>query len=128
MEATYLRARCRLDYTTAAERRAPETAPLFHYVVVRSDLPRGIQSAMLVHAAGESSPGALPEDTHVVVLVARDELHLSLVAERLEGAGIAIVRVREPDAPYQGALMAVGVRPVRKEVVRRHVSELPLLR
>jgi hypothetical protein len=83
---------------------------------------------MLVHAAGESSPGSLPEDTHVVVLVARDELHLALVAEHLEAAGIAIVRVHEPDPPYQGTLMAVGVKPARKEVVRRHVSSLPLLR
>jgi hypothetical protein len=97
-------------------------------VIVRSDLPRGIQSAMLVHAAGESSPGSLPEDTHAVVLVARDELELTLVAERLDAAGIGIVRVREPDAPYGGALMAVGIAPARKEVVRRHVSSLPLLR
>ena len=81
-----------------------------------------------MHAAGESSPGNLSAGTYAVVLQARDELHLTLEAERLEAAGVPLVRVHEVDAPYRGALMALGLRPARKEVLRRHVSQLPLLR
>ena len=83
---------------------------------------------MIVHAAVESSPGNLAPDTYAIVLAARDELHLALEADRLEAAGVHLVRVHEPDAPYKGALMALGLLPKRKEVLRRHVSSLPLLR
>lgn len=96
---------------------------------MRADLPRGIQSANLVHAAGESSPGELPEGTFAVVLAVANEHALSVLADQLETAAIAHVKIREPDAPYCGALMAIGIVPVadRKEV-RRIVSSLPLLR
>jgi len=83
---------------------------------------------MLVHAAGESSPGNLPDDTHAVVLVARDELQLALLADKLEAHGLRIKRVREPDAPYNGALMAIGIAPAQKEAIRRLVSSVPLLK
>src|SRR5271166_5973841 len=82
---------------------------LTHYVLVRADLPRGLQAAMIVHAAGESSPGDLGPDTFAVVLSCRDELHLALEADRLAAAGVPLVRVHEPDAPYHGALMALGL-------------------
>ena len=83
---------------------------------------------MVAHAAGESSPGNLAPDTHVVVLAARDEAHLARVGDRLTKAGLPVKLVYEPDPPYGGQLMAVGVVPMKKEVVRRLVSELPLLR
>lgn len=57
-----------------------------------------------------------------------DETALLAVAARLERAGVSLVRVVECDAPYDGQLMAVGLAPARKEVVRRYVSSLPLLR
>ena len=81
-----------------------------------------------MHAAGESSPGDLPEGTHAVVLSAPSELELHRVAKRLEADGLPFVRINEPDAPWGGALMAIGVRPARKEVVRRSLSSLPLLK
>lgn len=96
--------------------------------MVRADLPRGVQAANLVHAAGESSPGALPPGTHAVVLTVPDEPALAGLAARLACAGVAFVRVEEPDAPYHGQLMVLGLAPVRKEVVRRTLSSLPLLR
>lgn len=83
---------------------------------------------MLVHATGESLVGPHGPNTFAVVLVARDELHLALVATELDRRGIACARVREPDAPWNGALMAVGVAPGRREVLRRALSSLPLLR
>lgn len=99
-----------------------------HYVIVRSDLPRGTQAAHLVHAAGESSPGGLPKDMHAVVLTVPDEGALLALASRLERAGVAHVVIDEPDAPYNGQRTAIGVVPARKEVLRRHLSSLPLLR
>ena len=91
-------------------------------------MSRGILAAMLVHAAGESSPGDLPENTHAIVLAVADERALLCEESRLSAAGIAFKAIREPDAPYGGALMAIGLRPARKGVIRKHVSELPLLK
>lgn len=87
-----------------------------------------MQAAQLVHAAGESSPGNLAEGTHVVVLTALGEAELAKVADRLHAAGIEFVAVREPDPPWGGQLMAIGVRPMLRREVRRHLSSLPLLK
>jgi len=57
-----------------------------------------------------------------------DEAALRTLAKRLTLAGVAFVRIEEPEAPYLGALMSIGVRPGRKEVLRRHFSSLPLLK
>lgn len=97
-------------------------------MIVRKDLPRGLQSAMLVHAAGESSPGNLPEDTHAIVLSVPDEEALAALAKRLEKFGVTHVTIREPDAPYSGAMMAIGVVPARREELKRYLSSLPLLK
>lgn len=83
---------------------------------------------MLVHAAGESSPGDLPEDTFAIVLAVPSEAALARERDRLHAAGVSLVEIREPDAPYAGALMALGLRPARKEDLRKHVSQLPLLK
>jgi hypothetical protein len=97
-------------------------------VIVRSDLPRGVQAAQIAHAAGESSPGGLASGTYAVVLGVTDEATLASVCVRLEAAGIASVKIYEPDAPFHGALMAVGVVPRKKSEVQRTLSSLPLLR
>lgn len=97
-------------------------------MIVRADIERGIQAAQIVHAAGESSPGGLPSGTHAVVLTARSESDLRELGRRLALAGIAHVLIEEPDAPFDGALMAIGCVPGRKEVLKRQLSSLPLLR
>lgn len=102
--------------------------PITHYVLVREDLPRGVLAAQIVHAAGESSPGGLAEGTYAVVLSVKDESSLEREAKRLRARGVDLVEIRETDAPYGGALMAIGLVPARKEVLRRHVASLPLLR
>lgn len=106
--------------------RSRET--LYHYVVIRRDLPFGILSANLVHAAGESSPGGLPEGTHAIVLAVPDEAALKAVAARLDLARVGFVRIVEVDTPYEGSLMALGLVPRPQKEVRRHLSSLPLLR
>ena len=95
-------------------------------MVVRGDLPRGLQAANIVHAAGESGPAE--RGTHAVCLVAPNATVLAAVAERLEAAGVRCARIVESDPPYAGELMAIGCPPGGREVVRRVLSSLPLLR
>lgn len=57
------------------------------------------------------------------------EAELALLAERLELASIPHVAVREPDPPWSGALMAIGISPaVPPRAARRVLAKLPLLR
>ena len=98
-------------------------------MIVRSDLPRGVLAAQLVHAAGESSPGDLEEGTHAYVLSVPDEMSLKEVSARLSRACVPHILITEPNAPYHGQAMAIGLQPTqRKEDLRKHLSSLPLLR
>lgn len=72
--------------------------------------------------------GPVAEGTFAVVLTAANESTLAQVADRLRLAGVAFTAIFEPDEPHAGALMALGLRPARKEEIRRHLSVLPLLR
>ena len=102
---------------------------LYHYVIVRKDLPAGQQIAQTIHAAGESSPGNLPPTTHAVGLHAKDEQDLLDLEARLRQDGIAHVAIREPDAPYNNQLMAIGIVPqVRSKTLRRATSRFALVR
>ena len=49
-------------------------------------------------------------------------------ADDLRRAGVQYTAIFEPDAPYNGALMALGLAPARKGAMRRHLSKLPLLK
>lgn len=90
-------------------------------------MPPGVQFAQLCHAAGESSPGNLPPDTHAVILGVDSEAQLLEVAARLSEAGCEFVLIREPNAPWLGAAMAVGVRPQpRTKKLRKLMSGLRL--
>ncbi len=97
-------------------------------MVVRRDLPIGVIAAQLVHAAGESSPGNLPSSTYAVVLAVPDEAALIALARRLGEAGVAYKAIREPDAPYDNALMALGLVPKKRSELRKYLSEIPLFR
>jgi peptidyl-tRNA hydrolase len=101
-----------------------------HYVIVRRDLPQiGTIAAQIVHAAGESSPGDLDEGTHAVVLQTPDEQGLLELEKSLLQADIRHVAVREPDAPWHGALMSIGIDPTHtREEVRPHTKHLKLLK
>lgn len=95
---------------------------------MRLDLSPGLQAANLIHAAGESSPGNLPQGTFAVALTARDEAELRTLHDRLEASGIEHVQISESDGAHAGQLMAIGVRPGVREGLRPHLSSLPLLR
>ena len=137
-------------------------------MILRRDLPYRMKVAQTIHAAGESSPGGLPDGTYAIALEVADEAALRHEAERLCARGfrrlapavappapprslwarlghvlcqavrtigralrpprsepLAFVPIYEPDPPYDGALMAIGLVPARREVLRRHVSSIP---
>ncbi|WNM70121.1 peptidyl-tRNA hydrolase [Myxococcus phage Mx1] len=85
-------------------------------------------AAQTIHAAGESSPGNLPEQTRAIALAAESEEHLLLLEAKLVAAGIPYKAIREPDAPWNGALMAIGIEPMPRAKLRPLLSGLPLLR
>jgi hypothetical protein len=76
--------------------------------------------AQLVHAAGESAQNVtLPPHTHAVCLSVPHEAALLRLAEQLEANGISFILIREPDAPWNMAAMAIGLppQPKTKELV-----------
>ena len=100
--------------------------PLYHYCIVRADLPLGVQLAQTVHAAGESSPGNIPSDTRAVMLHVAGAEELLALEAKLRAAGIEFVAIREPDQENQ--LMAIGLKPTFRRLVKRVMSGLPLAR
>jgi hypothetical protein len=82
----------------------------------------------VVHAAGESARLAarLPPGTHAVVLGATGAQLLAL-ERQLTAAGVPHAAIREPDSPYCGALLAIGVRPAPRASLKRHLGKLRLL-
>jgi hypothetical protein len=99
-------------------------------VIVRGDVPLGVIVAQTIHAAGESSPGpSLPADTRAVALAAKDEAELLDLERQLIECGIPHVAIREPDTPYLGALMAIGIAPMSRTTQTREVlRRFPLIR
>lgn len=99
-----------------------------HYCLTRADIPAGLQAAQLIHAAGESSPGNLPPHTYAIALTCADEGELNTLSNRLFLAGIKHKRIIESDAPYSGQLMAIGIPPQPRSMLKRHLSSCKLLR
>jgi hypothetical protein len=119
---------------------------LIHYIIARRDLrpPRrfgnrlGVTSAQITHAAGESFAqfasltrhayvGSLIGNTTAIVLRVPDERALRLVERRLLKHDIQHVAVREPDPPWNGQLMTIGLWPMRRDAVPTFFSKLKLL-
>lgn len=81
---------------------------------------------MIVHAAGESACG-LEAGAHAVALHASPD-ELAALERALRDHGVAHAAIREPDPPWCGALMAIGVCPARDGRGRRLVARLRLVR
>lgn len=107
---------------------AAKPSYLTHYCIVRADIPHGAQAAQLIHAAGESSPGNLPESTYAIALSAKDEPELRAVAAKLTEAGFPLTLAIESDEPYTGQAMAIGIAPTDRGALKKYLSSLPLLR
>jgi hypothetical protein len=94
-------------------------------VIVRADLPHGSQVAQTIHAAGESTPERVPENTVAVALHARDKAHLLELHEIIGKSDIPHVLICECD----GEPMAIGIQPTRdRKAVRKVTSSLPLVK
>lgn len=95
--------------------------------MVRRDLDYGVAAAQLIHAAGESAFNPVQPGTYAVALSASAD-QLARLVLKLKAEGVRHACVYEPDAPFNGALLAVGIEPRAKSEVRRYVASLPLIR
>lgn len=102
---------------------------MVHYLIIRRDLPFGVTLAQLAHAAANSMADYIVAKTEdadgmfygtifpeykgmtVVVLGVRSLNRLRKAAYRLEAKGVKHTIVREPDQPWNGQMMAVGIWP-----------------
>ena len=103
--------------------------PLYHYVIVRGDIPFGDAMAQNTHASGESAVLAIrgvPEGTRAVVLEAENESEIERYSVKLTDRGILHVVIREPDAPFNGAAMAIGIPPLPRKRIGGVLRSLPL--
>lgn len=117
---------CILAFALANPADVLDHNPLTRYVVVRRDLPHGLQAAQIVHAAGESASQRLPPGTFAIVLSVEGPSELEAQA-RLGARNVRHTLIRENDPPYSGQATAIGVEPAHRSVLRRHFSALPLL-
>lgn len=95
---------------------------------MRADLPIGIQAAQIIHAAGYSSPGNLPDGTYAVALHVPDEPAILELAGALERAGLPRHLIVEGDAPYAGQAMAIGIPPGDRKGLKKLLSRYPLVK
>jgi hypothetical protein len=84
-------------------------------------------AAQVTHAAGESANNKVRPGTYAVVLGATTD-QLAELERQLAAGGVRFSAIRESDPPHSGELLALGIEPQRKSLVRRYVSSLPLLR
>lgn len=71
-------------------------------------------------------PPEVPKPT-VVILGARSEQRLLTLERQLTEVGVRHVAVREPDAPWDNALMAIGLVPGEKSDLYPHVRDFHIL-
>lgn len=103
--------------------------PLYHYVVVREDMPLGNICAQAVHAAGETAVPLPPEGTHAVCLAAKNHEDLLNISQQLHEKNISHKVIYEPDAPFNGQATAIGVYPVSdRTLIKQALRKLKLLR
>lgn len=94
---------------------------LTHYIIVRRDLPLGVVTAMVTHAAGESA--VLYQDEYdgrfrecrAVVLESANEADLLKAEAKLQRHGVQYVGIVESGEIYKDQLMAIGLVPTHPE-------------
>ncbi len=101
--------------------------PLTHFCIVRKNLPIGMIGAGLIHAAGESC--GVPEHTNAVCLGVKSEDHLLKIEQALKDLGIEHFAIREPDDPWNNAILSIGIPPIEdRETIAAVTKKLQLLR
>lgn len=96
----------------------------FQYIVLHQSCRKfaGVAAVQAAHAATECLR-RLPvsPQTTVAVLVAETSMDLESLSGVLAVAGIHHALVREPDPPYHGAAVALGVEPTDRQRVAPHM-------
>lgn len=98
-----------------------------HYIVLHRSCGNrpGIAAAQAAHAAAESIQTLpVPADTFVCVLRADTSEEIEKLSTVLRDADIFHTVIREPDEPYNGAAVALGVEPTERERVRSFLAHL----
>jgi hypothetical protein len=75
------------------------------------------------------APSTTPDisGTHAYALGCRDEKHLLEISDLLTRNEFQHIIIREPDAPFNGAAMAIGCLPTTRSKLRKLLRDLPLL-
>lgn len=100
---------------------------LTHYCVVRADLPFGAQAAQLIHAAGQSVSQAVPDGTYAIALHVPNEPELRKLSARLKAAHIEHTLIVEADSPYTDQAMAIGIKPMDRQLLKSFLSSYALV-
>lgn len=95
--------------------------------MVRADLPFGAQAAQLIHAAGHSANFDMSDGTYAIALHVADEAELRALAARLTAAGINHHLIIESDAPYTDQAMAIGIKPMNRQLLKPFLSSYALV-
>lgn len=96
------------------------------YIILRSDLPHGVQVAQACHAAAEAT-GHPP--TIMVALAVPDETTLRRLAAAFGAQSMTHQLITEDAGPYAGQAMAIGVKPLDdRTAIRKATSNLPLVK
>lgn len=83
---------------------------------------------------GERGPGSAnygtfnPSETYAIVLGARNESKLYKLLRHIIRDRIPHVAVFEPDEPYNGALMAIGLVPAPKQKIMMYINDFHMLK
>ncbi len=102
---------------------------VYHYVIVRADLPHGVQVAQTIHAAGESADGPMPSGTYAVALAVSNEDELRTLSIKLWEDQIPHKVIVETDGLFAGQAMTLGVWPTsERDKIKRHTKHLRLVK
>lgn len=103
----------------------------YQYIVLHKSCKNspGIAACQAAHAATECIQ-SLPvsDQTHVCVLEAETSIELETLGKVLHNEGIPHVVIREPDEPYRGAAVAVGVAPMDRDLIRPYMQTFKVFR
>jgi peptidyl-tRNA hydrolase len=70
----------------------------------------------------------VPSGTYAVALQVEDEAALLVLSAALTEAGFTHTLIREPDAPWLGQAMAIGLPPQPREPLRPVLGHLKLFK
>lgn len=81
---------------------------------------------MIVHATGQSVMCPVEPGTCAVVLQVPNVLELLKISNKLRRNGIEHFLFEEPDPPWNGEAMSIGLPPMEKKLVYKYLKHLQL--